>query len=174
MLSMLEQRRRRAQLRHLTRQGYQPWEHARAGGPPPKADAEAAAELSPKQQRLSELRARIAEALGRHDLPAAADAYPRLLDVDPEQVLGMQQQLDVANQLMSEGRHSTAATAYELFLRAYASYPQREQVQLILGLIYARYLSKPERARELLTAALPRLEREQKGLAEQMLQRLPG
>ncbi len=88
-------------------------------------------------------------------------------------VLSQQQQLDVANQLMSVGRYEAAAQAYEGMLGTYGSYPQREQVELILGLIYARYLRRQDRARQLLEQALGRLrDEDQKRLARQVLDEL--
>ena len=71
---------------------------------------------------------------------------------------------------MSDGKYKVAASAYELFLNTYRQYPQREQVELILGLTYARYLSRRQRAKELLNAALARLsDPEQKALAQQTI-----
>ena len=117
-----------------------------------------------------QLRSRIAASTTNHDLPAAARWYGQLLEVDPQQVLSQQQQLDVANQLMADARHELAARAYELFLSSYKDYGQHEQVELILGLINARYLNRRQRARELLTTALPRLhDSQQKDLARQVL-----
>ena len=83
--------------------------------------------------------------------------YLELRAIDPRQVLARQAQLDVANQLFSTGVHIAAADAYESFLAAYPRYEQLEQVQLMLGLLYARYLNRPDLARKYLTAALERL-----------------
>ena len=55
------------------------------------------------------------------------------------------------------GMHPAAADAYELFLRNYPKADQIEHVQLILGIIYSRYLNRYDRAKDLFTAALPRL-----------------
>ena len=77
-----------------------------------------------------------------------------------------------------------AAVAYEDFLRAYtgsaviggsavSGSTQPEQVMLILGLIYVRYVPRPERARALFTNAIPRLmDPQQRALAEGELARL--
>ncbi|MDP6058687.1 MAG: hypothetical protein QGH33_07330, partial [Pirellulaceae bacterium] len=79
-------------------------------------------------------------------------------------------QLDLANHLMERQRYDLASRAYELFLTAYKKYTQHEQVELILALIYVRYLDHPERARELLNVALPCLQdSQQKDLAERIL-----
>jgi membrane associated rhomboid family serine protease len=180
LLAMFERHQRRRQFAALTRDGYQPW----MGAPPVlqgagasagvgNASAQASQPQDAHQARIMEQRARVNAALSRNDLPTAAVAYARLLEIDPEQTLSQQGQLDLANQFMSEGRHNLAARAYELFLRHYGSYVQREQVQLILGLIYARYLHLKPRAVELLKAALERLsDGPQRDLARQTLAEL--
>ncbi|MEX0886178.1 MAG: rhomboid family intramembrane serine protease [Phycisphaeraceae bacterium] len=168
LLSLIEQRRRRAQFQRLTRSGYQPWDHARASEPGKAIKVE----ITPEQQATMTQRSRISTALANHDNPEAARLYRDLLDRDGSQVLGQDQQLDLANQLMTEARYDHAAAAYELFLKHYPSYFERQQVQLILGLIYARYLDKPERARELLEAAVPRLVGHDQELAQEVLDEL--
>jgi len=169
MLTLMEHRRRRAQFRAMARQGYRPWEKE-SGGQTGGRGRKKAVAVDP---RVAELRATVAEAVADHDLLKAATAYGELLAVDADQVLSQQVQLDVANQMMSQGHHEFAARAYELFLKTYHAYPQREQVQLILGLIYARYLKRADRAVELLTAALNRLhDAQQKDLAQRTLDEL--
>ena len=90
-------------------------------------------------------------------MPAAAERYLDLISIDPHQVLPEQQQLDIANKLMSMGRHLEAAHAYEAFIERYPKYPFLEQIQLMLGLLYSRYLEKKEPARKHLQAALEKL-----------------
>jgi outer membrane protein assembly factor BamD (BamD/ComL family) len=93
-------------------------------------------------------------------MPKAAELYIELKLADPAQVLSRQAQLDVANQLAAQQRYPQAAEAYELFLRHYPKFEQIEQVELMLGLIYARYLGLYERARECLLKASARLHSE--------------
>jgi outer membrane protein assembly factor BamD (BamD/ComL family) len=52
--------------------------------------------------------------------------------------------LDIANQLASEKRHAEAARAYEQFLAHYGTCEHAEQVMLMLGLLYSRYLAQSE------------------------------
>jgi len=171
MLSLIERWKRRRQFRALTADGYSPWEASRPGDPP-RGDAPAP-EVSEQQKTIMELRARIGKHLADHEHDPAAELYTDLVHLDANQVLGQQNQLDVANQLMARGQYDEAATAYELFLNTYANYAQREQVQLILGLIYTRYLERKQRAKELLSAALPRLgDAEQKQLARAELDKI--
>ena len=72
-------------------------------------------------------------------------------------MLSRQAQLDVANQLASQQFYPQAAEAYEQFLRHYPNFAQIEHVELMLGLICARYLNRRARAKELLSHAVTRL-----------------
>ena len=174
LLAMLDRHRRRQQFAALTSSGYHPWEAGPAS--PTSGRAETPAKpLTAEESRLMERRARVAAALANHDLRSAAEAYARLLDLDGAQVMGQQAQLDLANEFMVEGKHKLAAQAYELFLNTFRKYPDREQIQLILAVIYVRYLDRRQRAVELLTAALPRLhDQGQRELAEQTLAQVQG
>jgi outer membrane protein assembly factor BamD (BamD/ComL family) len=107
-----------------------------------------------------ELRGAISEAVARHDMDAAAKKFLELRSVDARQVLSRQAQLDVANHLAGQQNFAEAAEAYEQFLLHYPKYDQLEQVQLMLGIIYARYLAQYGKAKQHLQAALPRLFRE--------------
>ncbi len=167
MLALIERRRRRAQFTRMTRQGYRPWEHGKPGDPPGKSAK--APPVTEQEARLMKARAAISAALTDHDMPKAASLYVDLLQEDSEQVMGQQQQLDIANQLMSEGSYAAAAGAYQLFLVTYKNYADRQQVQLILGLIFARYLDQRQRAKELLNQAVPRLHGDELTLAKQVL-----
>ncbi|MEM6551262.1 MAG: rhomboid family intramembrane serine protease [Planctomycetota bacterium] len=171
MLSLLEQRQRRAQFKRLTEKRGSFFE-----GDPKKGKTDEGASpaepLTPEQQRVLEVRARITKQLADHNVAAAAADYVQLLEAHPNQALPQQQQLDVANHLMSEGRYGTAAAAYELFLDQHKAYHDLHQVQLILGLIYGRYLDQRDRGRELLGKAVSNLSGADRELAEQVLKEL--
>jgi membrane associated rhomboid family serine protease len=154
VMSMLRQWNRRRQYQNLVRDGYDPFtyvspieEPARARATPP----------DPMLGRIQDLRAEISEAVAHHNLPHAAHLFLKLKQLDPKQVLSRQAQLDVANQLASQQNYAQAVEAYEQFLQHYPNFEQIEQVQLMLGIIYARYTSQPERAKELLLRAMARL-----------------
>lgn len=120
-----------------------------------------------------ELRGQIAQATARRDNVEAARLYRQLLGIDPRQVLPRQVQLDMANQLMSEGQWQASAQAYELFLGSYNNYEYAEQVHLMLGLLYGRYLNKPAEAIDYLTRAGGRLtDPGQQAMCQQELDRL--
>lgn len=130
-------------------------------GPNPLPEKSVSADVldTPDPQNLSEisgLREQILSALESRNLPQAAKLYKELLGLNPKLTMPQQNQLDLANTLMSDSQWDWAAKAYENYL---AQYGQNggEQVQLMLGLLYTRYIYKPDRAEELLRQALEKL-----------------
>lgn len=99
-----------------------------------------------KEEQIMQLRSEISNRISQRNLPAAAELYIELLERDSEQILPRQQLLDIANQLVGENKHDVSARAYEQFLTHYGTYEYAEQVELMLGVIYARYLNQPELA----------------------------
>lgn len=152
MLALVDRWHRRQQLRSATRGGYSPWEHD-------PASARRAVEREPteEEQRLMQSRAEVTAALEAQDSARALDTYERLLEIDASQSLHREAQLDVANLAMNEQRYHTAARAYENFLRAFPGDSFADQVHLILGLIYARYLHTADQARPHLETAREKL-----------------
>jgi len=156
VLALAQRWNRRRQYRDMVSKGYDPFGvtpgragSARGNAPAPPPD--------PRSQQIMELRVQISDAVARHDMPLAAARYAELMRVDPQQVLSRTALLDVANYFASQQMYPQAAAAYEQFQRAYANYEQIEQVQLMLGVIYARYLHRYELARQYLLRALARL-----------------
>jgi membrane associated rhomboid family serine protease len=110
-----------------------------------------------REERIKHLRNEIASRMLQHNLPAAAEAYLELIELDNEQILPLQHLLDIANQLASESKHAESAQAYEKFLTHYSNYEYVEQVELMVGILYSRYLHKPELAIKHLQAAAQKL-----------------
>ena len=170
LLGILDRWNRRRQYRSLVRDGYDPFLQRR-GAPPTTATAAKGALAieqpkalesweqppDPTAVRIATLRTSVADAIGQRNLPLAADLFRQLKELDPKQFLPRQAQLDVANQLASQQLYADAADAYEQFLHYYPQFEQIEEIHLMLGLIYARYLSRYARAKECLTLALSRL-----------------
>jgi membrane associated rhomboid family serine protease len=163
VVALIKQWNRRRQYRDAVSAGWNPYAAGAAregagpgGGEPQPAPRPADARMA----RVMDLRGAISDAITAGDMPKAADLYIELKLADPAQVLSRQAQLDVANQLATQQRYPQAAEAYELFLRHYPKFEQIEQVELMLGLIYARYLGLYERARECLLKASARLHSE--------------
>jgi hypothetical protein len=109
------------------------------------------------QPRIEQIRHEISRWIAQRNLAAAADLYLELMRIDPHQVLPRQHLLDVANQLASDHRTAEAAQAYEQFLTHYGNYEYAEQVELMLGILYSRYLHKPQEAVEHLQRACEKL-----------------
>jgi membrane associated rhomboid family serine protease len=169
VVALVKQWNRRRQFRDLTSSGYDPFTHA----PRVKVENRLAEPRTPQQQKVYELRNQIGEVIYRQDHSKAAALYLQLREADPEQVLSRQAQLDVANQLASEQQYTHAAEAYEMFLRHYKNFEQIEQVELMLGLIYARYLDRYDRAKEYLLRAMAKLHADKElSLAREELRRI--
>lgn len=107
--------------------------------------------------QVTDVRMRIAEALSRNERDAAAGLYEKLLELDSRQVLGRQQQLEIANQLCTLDRIPQAVAAYEKFLTNYPTSPEADAVKLLLGIMYARDLQQYEVAEGHLRQSLERL-----------------
>jgi tetratricopeptide (TPR) repeat protein len=158
VLAIVRQWNRRRQYRDLVNKGFDPFGYGAAPAPARVGPGGAVPPpLDPAVARVAELRAAVSDALARHDMDAAVQRFTELRQLDPRQVLSRQAQLDVANHLAGMQRYGDAAAAYEQFLQTYPKYDQVEQVQLMLGIVYARYLGQYARAKQLLVAALTRL-----------------
>jgi len=70
--------------------------------------------------------------------------------------MSQQNQLDLANTLMSNSQWEPAAAAYENYIAQYGQ-NHAEQVQLMLGLLYTRYIFNPDRSEEVLHQAQGKL-----------------
>ena len=154
--SMLRQWNRRRRYRDVVADEYDSYGAGRVSRPV-NAQVRPNEPQIPSNEHIAELRAQISKSLTEHNAEIAVRDYLLLLKEDAEQVLPRQNQLDIANQLMSTGGWADAARAYEKFIKHYSSYEYAEQVQLMLGLLYTRYLKEPQKARENLTAAREKL-----------------
>jgi tetratricopeptide (TPR) repeat protein len=106
-----------------------------------------------KERKIADIRSRITDSMSSHDLPNAVKEYLELIDIDDELVMPRQPQLDIANQMMAEGKWLFSAKAYEKFLKYYGNTQHNEQVELMLGILYARYLNEKDKAIEYLDRA---------------------
>lgn len=154
--SMIKQWNRRRRYRDVVSAGYDPFT-----GRTPTKQIKAKDVTKPidkqKMQKIEQLRNDIASRTSQRNLTAAAEKYLELIALDSSQILPRQYLLDIANELTSENRHADAAKAYEQFLAHYDKYEYIEQVQLMLGLLYSRYLDQPSRAKKHLSTAAEKL-----------------
>ena len=96
------------------------------------------------------LRNEINSRIAQRNLPAATELYLQLIQLDSNQIPPRQHLLDIANQLASSNKPAESA-------RAYSNYEYAEQVELMLGILYSRYLHQPEQAEKHLQAAAEKL-----------------
>ncbi|NLH17915.1 MAG: rhomboid family intramembrane serine protease [Phycisphaerae bacterium] len=172
---MLRQWNRRRHFRDITADGYDPFRGQRVQKPVDARIRDSSAEPSPTTDAQTVLRSEILALIHSHNLPTAAQRYQELLAQNSAAILPRQAQLDVANQLMSAGQWQPSAQAYELYLTHYSGYEYAEQVHLMLGLLYGRYLQNPDRAKDFLRKAMETLsDPTQKELCKSELDRLGG
>jgi membrane associated rhomboid family serine protease len=155
--AVIQRRRRRQEFQKMVQQQYDPFTGEAPGRKTVSVKVTDAAPDDPNAQQVAQLRATIAQNISEANFSLAAENYIKLVELDSRQVLPQQPQLDVANKLMHSQQYESAAWAYESFLRNYPKYPFLEQVQLMLGLLYSRYLSQPDLAKKHLTACLDKL-----------------
>lgn len=157
MWAMIKQWNRRRRYRDAVSGGYDPF----AGKVKAKYVKSKQAAKSPedieRDKKTLEIRNEIGKRVTERNLSAAAELYQKLIEIDSSQVPPRQYLLDIANQLASENKHVDSARAYEVFLTNYANYEYIEQVQLMAGIIYSRYLHQPEMAIKRLQAACGKL-----------------
>jgi len=154
--AMLKRWNRRRQYRDAVSSGYDPFtgrtETRRIKVKEVKSPAE-----QQKDEKSQELRNEINKRMLERNLPAAAVLYLELMNHDSEQLLPRQYLLDIANQLAGDNKHTESARAYEQFLTHYGNYEYAEQVELMLGILYCRYLNQPKQAIKYLEAAAKKL-----------------
>jgi membrane associated rhomboid family serine protease len=152
--AMIVRWNRRRQYRDTVSDGYNPFTGVK---PIQVKEVPKTSQQIEKEARIQVLRNEISERLSQRNLSGATQGYLDLMALDDQQVLPRQMLLDVANQLASENRHTEAARAYEQFLSHYSTYEYAEQVMLMLGLLYSRYLAQSEPALRYLRQAAERL-----------------
>ncbi len=144
--AMIKRWNRRRRYRDVVAGGYDPFTGTERRKSAVAGEVKKSAAETQKEAKTREIRSSIGRWIGQRNLAAAADAYLELMAVDSQQVLPRQDLLDVANQLASDHRSAEAAQAYEQFLTHYSNYEHAEQVELMLGILYSRYLGDFEQA----------------------------
>jgi len=155
--AMIKRWNRRRQYRDAVSSGYDPFTGQTRRKPIEARETKKTTAQKQQEQKINELRNDINHRIAQRDLPGAAGLYLELMRLDSNQILPRQHLLDVANQLASDNKPSEAAHAYEQLLTHYSNYEYVEQVELMLGLLYSRYLAKPQLAVKHLQAAAEKL-----------------
>ncbi len=157
LVFVFSQWRRRRSYRGTVSDGYNPFKGRTGSRVTKSKEVSKGGTEAGTSEKIMGIRAEIARFMSERNLAEGANLYVELIGMDADQVLPRQNQLDVANQLMSMSKWSESAGAYEKFLKHYKSYEYIEQVELMLGILYSRYLNEPEKAVEALKAAKARL-----------------
>ena len=172
--SMVRQWNRRRQYRgSVSRGGYDPFT-GRATGKYVKAkEIKKTSAQKAKDKEIISLRKEISGLVAAGNLGGAAELYLKLEEIDSGQIPPRQQLLDIANYLMTVGKWEQSARSYEKFLTHYHKYEYIEQVQLMLGILYSRYLYQNEQAVKYLEAAYDKLtDPDQKKMCREELKKL--
>lgn len=155
-LAMMKRWNRRRRYRDVVSSGYDPFTGRTQAKPVRSKQVR-----TPAQKRIDRevagLRTEIARKMAERNLSGAAELYLEVISLDSEQILPRQHLLDVANQLASDDRPGDSARAYEQFLAHYSNYEYTEEVELMLGLLYSRYLDQPAAAQKYLRSASGKL-----------------
>lgn len=122
-------------------------------------------QMDPEQRRaqdlqldeVSNLRSRISQQLERQDAAAATAAYEELLTLDRRQCLSERQQLEIAREFYRTARFPQAVVAFERFVESYPRSYEAANINLLLGIIYARDLKQLETADKHLTQSMETL-----------------
>lgn len=112
---------------------------------------------SAKSDSITDLRRRIGESLERGDAETGASLYQELTVIDPTQCLPLPQQLTIARTFYSSGRSPQAAGAFERFVTCFPNGPESREIELLLGIIYARDLQQYAAAEKHLASSLEKL-----------------
>ncbi len=163
LLNMICSARRRSKYRKMARKGFDPFSPInpamRAGTTKKVASKTVKAnQVDSPQTRAATIRGEISQLISSGNLGSAASEYLKLVQLDEDAILPRNQQLDVANQLMSVNQHPAAADAYERFLARYKKDEHGPDIHLMLGIIYGRYLKQTRLAAQNLKQAIEGLD----------------
>lgn len=159
--AMLKRWNRRRRYRDVVAGGYDPFT-GQVRAKQVKAKEVKAKEVKTAAQKLNEkktadIRNEIGKRMLERNLAGAAGLYLELMGLDEGQILPRQHLLDIANQLASDNRPAESARAYEQLLAHYGSYEYAGEVELMVGLLYSRYLDQRAAALKYLRAAAGKL-----------------
>ncbi len=157
LIATLRQINRRRRYRDATADGYDPFKGSARAKHVSSTQSKDSREKTLHEEKIMQLRNEVVKHINQRNLPHAAKLYIDLVQLDEDNVMPERHQLDIANQLMSDGNFERSAHAYEKFLNHYSKYEFIEQVQLMLGVLYCRYLDQPQKAREYLEKAHQKL-----------------
>ncbi|MHC4775210.1 MAG: hypothetical protein ACYTBR_08090 [Planctomycetota bacterium] len=176
---LFTQARRRAAFRSASREGPSGMWDAAQADTAKRLQRRAAGDDEPSAQdeRNAELRARIGTLLASGDVKGAARIYQQVLAEARAVPAADDAQATTQEQAAPGAGSSPAIVLTEQgqldIAKHYPTSAKADEVRLILGLLYARHLDQPVRARALIEQARPRLrEQSHTHLADQVLTEL--
>ena len=114
--AMIKQWNRRRRYRDAVASGYEPYSGQTMTKQVKVKEVKKTAAQRQQEEKVKQLRGEISDRIGQRNLPAAAELYLELIELDSKQILPRQYLLDIANQLASGSKHAQASAAYEKFL----------------------------------------------------------
>jgi len=108
---------------------------------------------APPEDSLLELEDRMIDLVRRGEMRHAIDLYPRYEAMHRERPLPGDIQIEIAHEYYEQGLHRDALAAYQRYLSTEPGGEERAEAQFRVGVIYARWLDDPVRARGFLQAA---------------------
>ncbi len=173
--AMIKRWNRRRQYRDTVSSGYDPFTGRTTTKQIKVKEVKKTPAQLKREEEITQLRNEITSRISQRNLPDAAKIYLQIMDLDSKQILPRQYLLDIANQLASENKPAQAAAAYEQFLKHYSKYEYVEQVELMLGILYSRYLQNSELAvKHLQTAAKKLTDPGQLKMCQEEITKLQG
>lgn len=186
LLAMFDLWNRRRQYRQAVASGWNPYAQQPVAPPQRISIRQVPTESAapppiPPESPAQYWRTRVCDVLSQGNLSLAVDLYTKeFKPLQPDGTLPRQAQLDVANHLAAQERYAQAAEAYETYLTNYAKPGQaadRQQIQqvwLMIGIIYGRYLQQYAKARHYLELFATEVHNSQRlSMAQAELARLP-
>src|SRR3972149_3179245 len=155
--AMIKRWNRQRQYREVVSGGYDPFTGQTETKQVKVKEIEKTDDQKQREEKIMELRNGISQRILERNLTAASDLYLELMMLDSKQILPRQQLLDIANQLTSDNKAAEAVQAYEQLLTHYSSYEHAGQVELMLGILYSRYLKERKLAEKYLESAAKKL-----------------
>ena len=149
--ALIQRWNKRRQYRDMVAKGYNPFDYSDA------VKADKRKPPNPNAPHRQELRENINAALQPKADSLCCGSDLELCRLDNQQIFFAQAQLDIATQLHHNGRYLEAAAAYEKLLKSYPNLEKAEQVELMVGIVYSRYLQNFEEAKKHLSRAIARL-----------------
>lgn len=174
LLNLFKSWQRRTRYRNMVNKGHDPFSFTSTSRSNKPGRKKIRARLRPEppdmDDRERQIREEITTAIQQGNLPEAAEKYLQLVRISEKAILSRNQQLDIANQLMSDQRYPAAADAYERYLDSYGNSQDAGDIHLMLGLLYGRYLHQYDQAEEYLRKAEDSLhDQRKKKLADDIL-----